>query len=186
MDWTRDIPNPWATVSSTEVYHNPWTSVREDRLQGPEGRTGLYGYFDRKDAAMVLPLFADGSTLLVRQWRYAFERATWELIGGGLDDGEDPRAGAERELAEEGGLRAAHWTSLGRLCHSDARVRGEIHCFLAEDLSETAAEPEASECDLVRARVSLADCVAAVDDGRIDMVSTAWVVLAAARRLGIG
>jgi 8-oxo-dGTP pyrophosphatase MutT (NUDIX family) len=185
MDWSCAITNPWATTSSKEVYRNPWSVVREDHLSGPDGQVGLYGYLDRKDSALVMPLFPDGSTILVRQWRYAFEVATWELPCGALELGEDPEGGARRELAEEAGLAAAQWTRIGGFQPSDARVRAMTHCYVAEGLSEVDATADTSEVDMIRARVPLADCLAAVLDGRIDQVGSAYLILRVAHTRGL-
>src|ERR687887_82863 len=35
--------NPWRTLSSRQVYDNPWISVREDEVVRPDGRPGIYG-----------------------------------------------------------------------------------------------------------------------------------------------
>jgi len=40
---------------------------------------------------------------------------SWEAVHGHLDDGEDPLAGARRELAEETGLAGERWYNLSRV-----------------------------------------------------------------------
>jgi 8-oxo-dGTP diphosphatase len=45
----------------------------------------------------------DGRVLLIKTWLY---KDWWDLPGGGLHRGEDPAAGAARELAEETGIQA--------------------------------------------------------------------------------
>ena len=177
--------NPWRTTASREVYRNPWSVVLEDRLQGGDGRVGLYGYFAPRDAVLVLPLFSDHTTILVRQWRYAYGCSSWELVCGALEVGEDIAAAAARELAEEGGVQAERWTAQGSFHPSDARVAGRTHAFVAEDLSPVSSTLDASEYDLVRERVPLSEAVMAVLDGRISHVASAYLLLRAARALGI-
>jgi len=177
--------NPWRTVASREAYRNPWSVVLEDHLEGSDGRPGLYGYFAPRDAVLVLPLFPDRTTVLVRQWRYAYGCSSWELVCGALEDGEAVAGAAARELAEEAGLRAERWTGCGVFHPSDSRVAGRTHGFLAEDLSAVSAELDASEVDLVRERVALGEAVAAVLDGRITHVASGYLLLRAARALGL-
>ena len=43
-------PKPWSTRSSRLVYQNPWTRVREDIAEMPDGRTTLYGVVECSDA----------------------------------------------------------------------------------------------------------------------------------------
>lgn len=177
--------NPWRTVASREAYRNPWSVLLEDTLEGPDGRPGLYGYFAPRDAVLVLPLHPDRSTILVRQWRYAYGCSSWELVCGSLEAGEDVAAAAARELAEEAGVRARRWTPHGAFHPSDSRIGGRTHAFIAEELSPVEARLDASELDLVRERVPLAEAVRAVTDGRITHVASAYLLLRAARALGI-
>ena len=56
----------------------------------------------------------DGDELvLVRQSRPGASVPLVEVPAGKLEPGESPRQAAERELAEEAGVRAARWSELG-------------------------------------------------------------------------
>ncbi|MBA3684433.1 MAG: NUDIX hydrolase [Planctomycetes bacterium] len=175
--------SPWRTLSSREVYRNPWSVLLEDRLAGPDGRPGMYGYFAERDAVLVLPLFADGTTILVRQWRHAYGCSSWELPCGAVEPGESAQDAAERELAEEAGVRADRWRALGSFHPSDARVAGRTSCYVAEGLESAESPGDASEFDLVRARLPLAEAIAAVDQGRITHVASMYLLLRIAREL---
>ena len=52
-------PHPWFTRSSRLVYQNPWTRVREDIAEMPDGRTTVYGVVECSDAVGVLPFVDD-------------------------------------------------------------------------------------------------------------------------------
>jgi 8-oxo-dGTP pyrophosphatase MutT (NUDIX family) len=175
--------NPWRTVSSTVIYRNPWTRLVEDALEGPNGEPGLFGYFAVKDGALVLPLFPDRTTMLIRQWRYVYGCSSWELPCGSVEQGEASSHAAARELAEEGGLRADQWTPMGSLHASDCRVGGLLHCYLAENLSPLDLPLDATEVDLVRQRVPLDEALAAVHDGIITHIASAYLLLRVERYL---
>jgi ADP-ribose pyrophosphatase YjhB (NUDIX family) len=71
--------------------------------------------------ARVLVLDADGRVLLLRGCDPAApEQRYWITVGGGLDEGEDARTAAARELFEETGLRVAPADVLGPVHHDVA------------------------------------------------------------------
>jgi ADP-ribose pyrophosphatase len=73
---------------------------------------------------------------LLRQYRYVAGGWLWEIPAGKLDPGEAPALTAERELAEEAGLVAATWDSLGCMHSSPGVFTEVIHLYLARGLSE--------------------------------------------------
>src|SRR5207248_2554083 len=122
----------WTTLSSREVYRNPWTAVREDIVQMPDGRTTVYGVVTFGECVGALPLAEDGRVLLVRQYRYVQDAVTWEMPTGGVRAGESLEDAARRELLEEGGVLAARLTHLSTYHTSKSVVRETAHLYLAE------------------------------------------------------
>jgi len=59
-----------------------------------------------KGSAVILPVFADNTVALVRQYRHAAKTFLLEIPAGTLEPGESPEVGAARELEEEIGVRA--------------------------------------------------------------------------------
>ena len=43
------------TLSSREVYRNPWLRVRENRDERGNGAIGIYGAVDKDDCAIIIP-----------------------------------------------------------------------------------------------------------------------------------
>lgn len=83
----------------------------------------------------------DGAVVLVRQVREPARKPLLELPAGTLEDGEEPLVSAQRELAEEVGLRGGRWRELGGFWTSPGFLREYMHVFVAEEL-------EAGEADL--------------------------------------
>ena len=190
---------PIRTISSREVYRNPWCSVREDvieRSTSPNGggERGIYGVMDKDPACIVIPLERadDGEFVwLVRQYRYTVGDTFYELPQGGWETADvDTEELARGELAEETGLRAERMIALADLWIAYGAMRQIHHVFLAEGLSEgeTARDPE--EHDMTVHRVAVSEFEAMLLDGRVmdNCTAAAWGVYRVwkERELGLG
>jgi len=130
----------------------------------------------------VVPYFDNGDTLLVRQWRHAWETSSWEVPAGTFDEGEEPLQCARRELAEETGLVATRYRSLG-VVHGAAFLTGRAHLFLAEGLTEAERSPETYEQDMEVLRVPLIEALDAALEGQIVHSGSVTALCRAARGL---
>jgi ADP-ribose pyrophosphatase len=101
----------------------------------------------------------------VRQPREAIMRDdVLEIPAGRLDvDGEAPEEAARRELAEELGLAAEHWTHLTTYYSSAGFTNEELHLYLATGLRQV-QQPEVEEDERIEiVRWPLADLDGAID-----------------------
>jgi 8-oxo-dGTP pyrophosphatase MutT (NUDIX family) len=181
-------PNPWRTESTRVIFEDSRLRLREDRVVQPDGEPGVYVYLEVHTPIVgVVPIDDEGHVYLVRQWRYPWRRNSWEIPSGGGEPGESPLEAAQRELAEEVGLQAAHWEAMAG-GHSSATLTGQWHFFMARGLQpvNTARhQRDGAEQDLIARRVPLATAVDAALDGRIEHGMSVVGLLRAARRLGI-
>ncbi|HEX6358886.1 NUDIX hydrolase [Actinophytocola sp.] len=164
---------PIRQLSTRLVYENAWLSVREDRIQRPDGSHGIYSVVDRPDAAMVIALERDGFHL-VDQYRYPVAGRFWEFPQGGFPDRRsgDPVELAHRELAEETGLRAGSMTSLGSLFSWHGASGQVLNVFLATDLVPGRPNREIEEQDMRHRWFARSEFELMISDGRIRDNST--------------
>ena len=178
---------PIRTISSREVYRNPWCRVREDVIERsvtPDGggERGIYGVMDKEPACIVIPLerSEDGEFVwLVRQYRYTVGDTYYELPQGGWETAEiHPEELARGELAEETGLRAERMIALADLWIAYGAMRQIHHVFLAEGLSHGETERDPEEHDMTVHRVAVKEFEAMLLDGRVmdNCTAAAWGV----------
>ena len=145
--------------------------------------------FDREvvthpGAVAILALEADGSVILLEQFRATVDARILEIPAGTLDvAGEDPVDAARRELLEEAGVDARTMTALGRFRNSPGYSTQATTIFLAEDLTEVGRTPVGvEESEMAVIRVPLSEALEMVDDGRIVDAQTVLGLLLCARR----
>jgi ADP-ribose pyrophosphatase len=102
-------------------------------------------YVEHPGAVMMIPLFDDGTTALVREYRYLLGGDYWEFPIGGMKAGETPLQVAQKELHEEAGLVAKTWIPIGRFSPYKGLSTEICHYFVAKDLSFDHQELEPSE-----------------------------------------
>ncbi|MCW2902120.1 MAG: hydrolase [Streptosporangiaceae bacterium] len=160
-------------LSSQVVYENRWMTVREDRIERPDGSRGVYGVVDKPDFALVIPAEHDGFHL-VEEYRYPIGRRSWSFPQGGYPDKRegDPEELARAELAEETGLRARTLTRLGFLHGSHGTTGQGFHAFLATGLEPGDTAREAEEQDMRQRLVTRGDFEQMIRDGAITDDST--------------
>jgi len=169
--------NPWVTVESHKIYENNWIGLTEHRVINPSGGPGIYGEVHFKNLAIgILPLDENRNTWLVGQYRFPLKAYSWEIPEGGGPLGLPPLDSAKRELLEETGLTASHWTELQRM-HLSNSVSNELAIiYIATGLTMGIAAPEETE-ELVLRKVPFDEAYAMVMDGRItDSMSVAAIL----------
>ena len=185
------------TISSREVYRNPWCSVREDVIErsfpgSDVGTPGVYGVMDKEPACIILAMETteDGEFVwLVRQFRYTVGGEYFEFPQGSWEVAEvDPVELARGELAEETGLRAERMTRLASPWVAYGAMRQVQHVFLAEGLSQGETKRDPEEHDMTVHRVSVEEFEAMVLDGRVrdNCTLAAWGVYQVWIKRGLG
>lgn len=133
-------------LESDQLVDGVLLKVFRDRVELPDGSTSVREWIDHPGAAAIVPLFPDGSTLLLRQFRYPTGEVMIEVPAGKLDlDGEDPEEVARRELEEETGWSARQFERMTALYPCIGYSSEKIAFYLARDLQPGEAELEEHE-----------------------------------------
>jgi len=170
----KNEKNPWKTLTSKEIYDNPWIKIVENDIINPSGGTGIYGVVHFKNIAVaIIPIDKYGNTYLVGQYRYTMNSYEWEIPMGGGAKNIPPLLSAQRELLEETGLIAEKWENILESQVSNS-VTDEISItYVATMLSQQQAEPEETE-ELKIKKLPIAEAINMAINGEIkDLISVA-------------
>jgi ADP-ribose pyrophosphatase len=144
------VPAPSiTTLSSREIYRNPWMRLREDEILRSNGARGIYGVVEKDEAAIIVPIERD-RIWLVEQFRYTIQERAVELPQGAWEMAiDDPEELARGELRQETGLHAEKMTYLGATWIAYGFTRQKQHVYLATGLTQKETEPDTEEHDIV-------------------------------------
>jgi ADP-ribose pyrophosphatase len=135
-------------LSSKTVFRGPIFRVDVDRVREPSGMVVQRDVVRHGGSVVILAVDDAGPeplVLLERQYRYAAGQDMWEIPAGSMDPGETPLFGARRELLEETGYRARHWSRALFFYPTPGFVDETMTIYLARGLTPGPPQPEADE-----------------------------------------
>jgi len=160
---------PLKTLKSEQRYTGKIFNLVVDEVEYPSGNRGIREIASHPGGAVVVPLFDDGSILLVHQFRYPMKKHLLELPAGKLDAGEDPAVCAARELEEETGFTAGTIEKLTAIYTTPGFCDEQLHIYLAINLrkSPRGQQLEEGEMDLTVKRLPLVEAMTMIENGAI-------------------
>ncbi|HYO80312.1 MAG TPA: NUDIX hydrolase, partial [Bryobacteraceae bacterium] len=119
---------------------------------------------------------------LVREWKYAVQRMSLEVVSGGIEPDEEPLAAAKRELQEEAGVTAREWIDLGFVDPFTTMLRCPNYLFLARGLEQVGHSHEEGEI-MELLRVPFSEAYAQAVSGGITHATSCALIFRAAEWL---
>jgi len=129
------VPSDWKTLESRLIYKNPWIKLHEDKVRTPSGKTMLYSWYESADVVVVVPFLDDSTLVMIKQYRYPLHKALLEFPAGHIENGENPKDTAVRELAEETGYHSKEIEYVYAYHPSVSKTRQVVYVFKAKELT---------------------------------------------------
>ena len=117
------------------IYTGRVITLNLETVSLPNGATVELEIIRHPGAAAIVTLKADGTVVLIRQYRHAAGTFIYEIPAGKLHPGEDPRECAARELEEEVGYRADRFDLLASIYTAPGFADEVIHIYEAGGLT---------------------------------------------------
>ncbi len=153
-------------ISSNHVFDGTLLQVYVDEVRLPDQSTSTRDWIKHPGASAVVPIFEDGTIMLVKQFRYPPRRIFIEVPAGKIDEGDTPYITAVRELEEESGLTCKHMEQVGSLFPAIGYADEEIFVYAGWGIDEIGKQTDDDEF-LINYRVSFAEALKMIESGDI-------------------
>ena len=153
-------------LSTRKIYDGHILNLRVDEIKQPNGILSKREIVEHKDAVALLAVDDYGLLLFVSQYRYAAGAELLEIPAGLVEDGEDPKDTAVRELQEECGYKPEHIEKICAFFCSPGFSTEKLHVYFADKLTESRLPQDEDEIIEV-VRLSLSEAEEKIKSGEI-------------------
>jgi NUDIX domain. len=173
----------WKVLESKYLHNRPWLTVREERLQMPNGNIiPEYYVLEYSNWVNIIAITKEGRFIIVRQYRHGIEETCYELCAG-VCEKEDPSilASAQRELLEETGYGGGNWTEFMRVAPNASAATNYSYCFIAENVERISDQALEESEDLTVHLLSYPQVKELLESGKIvqaTMAAPLWKYVA--------
>lgn len=174
-------------IKQNKIYQDAWLEFFQDEIEFPDGSLGTYAWVKRKNGIAVVLITDAREILLQKEYRYVTKGYSWEIPGGGIDQGEDPEESAVRELQEETGieLNKNSLIKLGEFYPLNSFNTEKVTVFMVEveKQSVSSFNSEISEQLVEHKYVSFDVALEMIDSGEINDLVSANAIQMAIRKI---
>ena len=158
------------------VYDGSQFQACEARFRYADDGEEVQREFVRRVDAVAIVAYDDECVWLVRQPREAIQQYTLEVPAGKIDPGESPLQTGRRELAEEIGREAEHWSEVKTYHPSSGYTDEAVHILAATGLRDSDVEADPAErIEIVRWPLSDLDAAIAATNDAKTIIGLGWL-----------
>jgi len=119
--------------NTKSIFHNQWINLVEKHISFPNAEEQYYYSLSLPHYVCIIATTKEGKFPLVRQYRPAVEKITWEFPSGIMEENENPVSCAGRELLEETGYSSSKTIAIGRWMTDVGRLQNNLFGFHCPD-----------------------------------------------------
>jgi ADP-ribose pyrophosphatase len=149
------------------LYKGKVFDLQIDEITYDSGNKGIREIAVHSGGAVIVPITNEGKIVLVKQFRYPFQKYMLEMPAGKLNKGEDPYLCAVRELEEETGYKADKVEKLGAIATTPGFCTEILHLYIATGLTPGRHNREEGELTMEVYEYSFEDVERLISEGEL-------------------
>lgn len=153
-------------LSSKKVFDGKLLQVYSDQAELPDKSTSVREWIKHPGASAVVPVFEDGTIMLLQQFRYPPNKTFIEVPAGKIDAGEDQKTTAKRELFEESGVKCKNLEEVGSFYPAIGYADEIIYVYVGWGLTEESQSVDDDEF-LLKYRIPFSKALNMIKTGEI-------------------
>jgi len=132
----------WKLKSTKPLHDYRIFRTRSDTRVSPRtGKEHEFYVLESPDWVNIVAVTDNDEIVLINQFRHGVSASVLEIPGGMIDDGEEPKLSAQRELLEETGYTSSEFIEIGNVHPNPALFDNICYTFLAKSAKKI-REPE--------------------------------------------
>ncbi len=128
------MASDWKVMHSELIFQNRWVELYEDKVEVRPGKTTNYTWYKTPDVAVIVPFIDKDTLVMIKQYRHPLRKVLLEFPAGHIENNEEPKKSATRELLEETGYHGREIKKVYTYNPSVNLSRQFIHIFRARNL----------------------------------------------------
>jgi len=166
------------TIATEKIFDGKIISLQVDDVTLPNGKTSKRELVKHPGAVAVIPVTKDNKIVFVEQYRKPLEKSIIEIPAGKLENGEEPKATAIRELEEETGYTTNELSFITSFYTSPGFADELLYIYITDQLKALEHPVEGDEDEFVEiVELTLEEAKQYVEEERIHDAKTNYAVL---------
>ena len=140
----------WKIIHSELLFQNRWMELHEDKVEVRPGKITHYTWYRTPDVAVIVTFIDKSTIVMIRQYRHPLRKVLLEFPAGHMENNEDPKKTATRELLEETGYHAGEIEEVYTYNPSVNISKQLIHIFRGTNLVKDEYEHDSDSIEDIR------------------------------------
>lgn len=174
----------WKILNTEIIAKTPRFDLIKEQVRLPNGKTNDFYLTKHADAAVIMPITADGKIVMLNEYRHPCREKLLSLCGGHLEEGDKPEEAAARELMEETGYAADRFEFIQAVYADPPRTGRKWHFFIAHNARPVAQQELTEFEDLEVTLLSPQEPVLALKDGKVTNLPDMGLMYLGLQKLG--